>query len=441
MLIWGVIALIIFAVSFLNTEWGLYVLILSMLLSPEIIAGETAGSSLGRGVTLRLEDFLLVIIGASWFAKNAVHKELGLFLKTPLNRPIIVYVLACVLATGFGIITGNVNPKTGFFFTLKYFEYFIVYFMLINHVSTKEQVNRFVICLFLTCFITTLIALTQIPGGERISAPFEGERGEPNTYGGYLLFIGAMAGGLFFYLKNLKIRLLLIIIVVFIIPPLLFTQSRTSYLGVVPVCIALGLLTEKKVITTGIIILSLVATPLFLPSIVKERILFTVAQPKEGGQVSIGKMHLDTSTSARLYSWQEAFKGWTRRPVFGYGVTGFGFVDAQFPRVLSETGIIGLGAFIYLLYAIWKLAVDNLKKLKTPYYRGLTVGFIVGYVGLLFHAIGANTFIIVRIMEPFWFFLGIIFVLPELEREESATDFKELNEEAYKPAPAVGVKK
>ena len=60
----------------------------SMLLSPEITIGETTGSSLERGVTLRFEDFLLVVIGLSWFAKTAVNQELGLFLKTPLNKPI-----------------------------------------------------------------------------------------------------------------------------------------------------------------------------------------------------------------------------------------------------------------------------------------------------------------------------------------------------------------
>jgi hypothetical protein len=31
---------------------------------------------------------------------------------------------------------------------------------------------------------------------------------------------------------------------------------------------------------------------------------------------------------------------------------------------------------------------------------------------MLVHAVGANTFIIVRIMEPFWFLTGIIITLP-----------------------------
>ena len=125
----GVLALAIFTVSFANIEWGLYILIFSMLLSPEIIAGDTSGSSLGRGVTLRLEDFLLAVIGMSWFARTAVKKELGLFLKTPLNRAIIFYVLVCVISTGFGIMAGRVALKTGSLFVLKYIEYFIVFFM------------------------------------------------------------------------------------------------------------------------------------------------------------------------------------------------------------------------------------------------------------------------------------------------------------------------
>ena len=134
----AVVALIIFTVSFINIEWGLYILIFSMLLSPEFMSGNTGESSMGRGVTLRLEDFLLAVIGLSWLAKNAVDKELGLFLKTPLNKAILFYSLACTLATGFGIMAGRVDPKTGFFFVLKYIEYFIVLFMVVNHVRQRS---------------------------------------------------------------------------------------------------------------------------------------------------------------------------------------------------------------------------------------------------------------------------------------------------------------
>jgi hypothetical protein len=51
-------------------------------------------------------------------------------------------------------------------------------------------------------------------------------------------------------------------------------------------------------------------------------------------------------------------------------------------------------------------------------------------IGLLVHAIGSNTFIIVRIMEPFWFFAGIVLMLPELEHRASPSAAS-----AARPAP------
>jgi hypothetical protein len=419
--LWSAAALAVFSFSFLNIELGLYVLIFSMLLSPEIQVGQTAGSSLGRGVTVRLEDFLLILIGFSWFARTAVNKELGLILRTPLNRPIFLYALVCALSTGIGIITGRVDPKTGFFFVLKYVEYFIVFFLVVNHVRSAEQIRRFVFFLFLTCFVVSVVGILQIPGGERVSAPFEGEAGEPNTFGGYLLFMGAMAGGLLSRAEKTRTRHLLILVIATLIPPFLFAQSRSSYLAAAPALLALALMLEKRVIITGLVVVSLCISPLFLPKAVKDRILFTFTQEEQSGQIAVGDVRLDTSTSARISSWKEAVSDWTRHPLLGYGVTGYHFVDAQFPRVLVETGILGLTAFLYLLFAVGKTAAATFRSVGSPYFKGLAAGFIAGYVGLLVHAIGANTFIIVRIMEPFWFFTGIVTVLPMLEGDGSPT--------------------
>ena len=110
---------------------------------------------------------------------------------------------------------------------------------------------------------------------------------------------------------------------------------------------------------------------------------------------------------------------WTTVPV-----TGYKFLDSQYLKVLIETGIIGLAAFVYLLYSIFKLRISHLKKIKTPYFKGNAIGFLAGFIGLLFHTLGTNTFIIVRIMDPFWFFAGIIVILPELERRNTAQEIE-----------------
>jgi len=51
-------------------------------------------------------------------------------------------------------------------------------------------------------------------------------------------------------------------------------------------------------------------------------------------------------------------------------------------------------------------------------YKGLSLGFMAGFIGLAIHALTANTFIILRIMEPFWFITAIIMMLPTLKEEE-----------------------
>jgi len=253
-----------------------------------------------------------------------------------------------------------------------------------------------------------------------VSAPFEGEVGEPNTFGGYLLLVGMVVAGLLSRTQSIRTRQVLGVLLVCMLPPFLFTQSRSSYLAFVPALMALGLMMDRRLIILGVLIIGFMLSPLFLPQAVKNRIMYTVTQPESQGQVKIGDIRLDTSTSARLISWKQTLQDWPRHPLFGYGVTGYSFVDAQFPRVLIETGILGLIAFFYLLFSIFRITVKNLKSVQSPYLQGLGVGFLAGFVGLVVHAIGANTFIIVRIMEPFWFFAGIIVVMPVLEGQPVA---------------------
>ena len=108
LLMLAIATLVIFLISFLNIEWGLYILIFSMLLSPEFMAGDTTGGSLNRGVTLRLEDFLLAVIGLSWFAKNAINKELGLFLKTPSSSQISLIFYSVISTSLFSFFKSNI---------------------------------------------------------------------------------------------------------------------------------------------------------------------------------------------------------------------------------------------------------------------------------------------------------------------------------------------
>lgn len=403
--------IIIFVISFLSTDLALYFLIFSMLLSPEIVVAYTPA----REVTIRSEDVILTIIIFGWLAKTAVFKELGLFLKTPLNRPILIYSLVCIISTLFGIYTGKVNLYSGILFTIKYIQYFFIYFMVINYVREIEQVKRFTVAILLTCLIVSLYAIYQIPAGERVTAPFEGKMGEPNTLGGYLLLILSITLGLLAYSQSEKERLPLGILAILIILPFLYTLSRGSWLAVIPMSLVFIALSEKRMFFFLIFLIAALVIPLIAPQRIKERAVSTFIEEKGFERTQkIGKITFDPSASERIKSFKECFKKWKERPILGYGVTGGGLIDSQYFRVIVELGTLGVIAFFYLIYSIFKHILFVYKNSSDPFSKGLSLGLLGGVGAMLGHSLGGATFIIVRIMEPFWFLTGLVMVLPKI---------------------------
>jgi hypothetical protein len=421
-------AVVLFALAFIRTEFALYLMVFSMLLSPEITTSY-GGLAERRDVTLRTEDFVLIIIGFSWLAKTAVNKELGLVAKTPLNRPIIAYITVNLIATLLGYLMGSVKTAAGYLYVLKYIEYFIVYFMVVNNLRDREHARRLLTAALVTAAVVSVIGITQIPSGERVSAPFEGETGEPNTLGGYLVFMMAIAGGIALEAPSLAVRARCTALVGLMAVPFAFTLSRASYLGILPAYFALLALTTRRRALIAILLIVVVCSPLLLlvaPASVVNRVLYTFQPEANQPTVRLGKIGLDPSTSARILSLHQALSGWLERPILGFGVTGFGFMDAQYARVLVETGIVGLLCFVWLLWSVLKGARAVHLKTVDPFDRGLAMGFIAGTFGLLAHAIGSNTFIVIRIMEPFWLCAGIVLMLPVFVREEAGAPARPL---------------
>jgi O-antigen ligase len=404
--------------AFLNEEIAVYFLIVAMLLSPEIDTGSrTQGATLGRSVTLRVDDFVLVIICATWFIKSMLYKEIGILKRTPLNAPMYLYSFAALFSTLLGILAGNVDPKSGLLFVLKYIEYFMIFWMVVNTTRNVEQVKRFLALALLVALITSLIGIAQIPRGVRVSAPFEGPHGEPNTFGGYMLFMLSIVGA-FILIKTPYQSAAVILGGVFILA-FAYTLSRASYLGFLAVAITLPILTRRYYILISVVVAGLVlllAAENLLPTAVYDRIAFTFNQKPRAQQMVILGRRVDTSTSARLQYMGAAMDAFYDKPVFGWGVTGWHFIDSQYFRTLSETGLLGLSALFFLLVRTLQVGITAYRASRNhdTFSFALSSGFLAGTVGLMVHAIGSNTFIIVRVMEPFWLVCALVYLAPRL---------------------------
>lgn len=309
---------------------------------------------------------------------------------------------------------------------LKYFQYYIVYFMMINNITSRDHAKQFLVAVFLTATIVSFVAIAQIPGGGRVVAPFEGESGEPNTLGGYLLLMMALAGGLL-VVKDAVTKLTHKVALVGFFGltglPILFTLSRATWLAAIPVFLLIWAFSPRKTVLTLLMIAGFLVAPNFMPESVEERLLYTVEKQTNKWarrqQVTYLGITFDTSSSARINSWAYALDEFTKHPLVGYGVTGWRFIDAQYLRILVETGLLGLSTFLLLQWRVLRESWRAYREVSDPLFQGVAAGFIIGTGGMLSHATMTNTFIIVRIMEPYWLIAAIVMASMEVPAQET----------------------
>jgi len=412
------LAPIIFLIALTYSDFALLLLIFFMLLSPEFILGGVYK----RNVVLRLDDILIFVTFFGWMTKTAINKELGLIKVTPINRWIAIYMLVYVVSSLLGIITGYLQWSASLFYLLKYFEYFLLYFMVANCLKDTKQIKLFVYSFLIVGLVVALYAgFMHFSGSVRVTAPFEGKSGEPNTLGGYLVLLMMVTMGLILNLPDLKQKIILSLGMCVAFPAFLFTLSRGSWASFIPAYVVLLFLSRKgKFMLLIVSLLLILQFSVIFPKYVYKRIKYTF-ETQSTRTVLGKKMSMDESSAARVDTWHNSIKHWARSPIIGHGASSAGsVVDNQYMRVLIEGGILGLLAFIVLLASVFRNSLNTLHDMRdAPFEHGLTAGFIAGFIGLLVHSLGAATFILIRIMEPFWFIAAIVIMMPKLEKENN----------------------
>lgn len=409
-------ALIVSLFAFSSPKLSLLLLLFSMLFSPEIGFGALTRS---RGVVVRYDDILLVIIFLAWLAKSAVLKGKAFVTDTPVQTPIIVYTSLCVLSTVFGILRGDIRYEVAVFYILKYVEYFLLYFLTVNVLESKEDIRKYLGYAFFISLAVTVYAYFYYftaGVGARASAPFEAPFGkpgesEPASLGGYYLMV---MGVLFGLLTSSSVLSWPLAALIFIFPAFLLTFSRASYIGFVVMMAAIILKTSRRrLLLISTMFLGMIA--LFgmkeFSGKVRERVEMTYSGQYAVYEVGFFgvKIKLEESAYSRYAAIRNVFQKWLpEHPVLGHGVTGVGLGDTQYALLLGELGLVGFFAFFWMIYRVYATAQAVYRAYEEPWIKAAALGLMVSLLGLLAQAVGVNTFIIVRIMEPFWFLTAVI---------------------------------
>lgn len=424
-------SVIVAIVTFRNPENGLLIIVFSMLLSPEISIGSiSAGNIPGRDIGIRVDDILIIVVFIAWLAHIATDKDWKGFIKTPFDKLMLFLTALYFVSTSIGIIAGYTTLLKASLFMLKYIEYFIIFWMVANITRNKETITNYLTAGLITWLIVTIFAYTLIATGVKTYAPFDSQvGGEPASLGGYYIIIFALLFSFFLHTETFIRKTLLMAGILFMLAPFIKTLSRASYLAFVPMVLTILLMTKKGKAKFGLIlIIGTILFPVLFPKMTAEtidRVQYTFTGEHTAGyqSVSLGDTKIsDQSALERVLSWQRTLNVYFPRTVLtmliGNGITGIRFTEGQFFLVLGELGIFGVIAFYLLQFKILKISYKLYNLTPDNTAKSISLAMMASVIGLTFHALTTNSYIIVRIMEPFWFLAGLVAILYEMTKED-----------------------
>ena len=431
------LSMLVFGVTVVRVDYGVYILVVAMLLSPEINV-DTIGRGNDRGVNIRYDDILIIVIFLGVCLKVAFDNRQRYWQKSAINLPILLYygILTLSFMLAYQRSVPAWDKKVAVFVMLKMAEFYMVFFLVGNAIQDRFQIRRQLGLFFVVGIVVSLYGIFSIGTMDRVSAPLEHGGTEPNTLGGYLMILMCVAGGLYIYAPRRRQRLAMMILFALAFIPFLYTLSRASYISLLVALVTLGIAGRKfrLLVFVGVV---LALSPLLMPEDVMQRVNYTF-QEGSGKEVSIAgtenTFEVDTSTYERIYVWKKVRYNMLVWPYFGGGPAWNTVLDSQYARVLIETGLFGFAAFVLLLVQLLRTARQAHRWSRDWVGRGLALGMFATTVGLIVHSLGTISFLIVRIMEPYWFLMAMTVIVRAEALREHAERVRTYNMQRAKEA-------
>jgi O-antigen ligase len=414
------VGLVLGFLTFLKPEIGMIFLLISSLFFQEIVVGNisTAVDQSGRGLGIRPDDILLILIMIGWFARLVLRRELISIPRTPLNRPILLLILSIVFSTIIGCFWNGLPLSTGLFYGGKRIQYFVLFLMVITNIRTLKAIKTSVILLLIASGGVAVWGIIEhiIQPEARIAGAFQ--RSQAPILGGFFIVIIFMALAFFMAKKELLYRVFLLGLMFISLYAVTFTRSRASYVALYIGLIIFALFFRKYVLI-AIPVLLVFLTPYIFPTEVVSAInQIGGVLPQEYRSEGVSA----PSWNARVDAWKVAIPLILKSPAWGYGPGSYSLAwfDNTYIMDAISFGLIGLGLFLWSLIRMAQTAWNLYKQKEEIFLSVLAMGYIGGLIGLIIHGVAVTTFWNIRIMVPFWFLTGLVMAGWHLQQEKEA---------------------
>ena len=249
----------------------------------------------------------------------------------------------------------------------------------------------------------------------------------------------------------------LYVFIPFLVYIFIISSSRSLYLGVLGGVI--GLLYLRNVSRVALVSIICVVIVVFNISFVKPKVseVYESFESYFSDPYNFPSVVEKSSTAGRFVLIKTSLLMALKHPIWGYGVNGFGmelygrsdskyypdksmffewfgtpltpFSDAhnQYLQILLDHGLIALCLFLYLMFKVLKISLDNYKKTHDRFFKDISRALFISLVSFLFAFIGVVLLETDNNITPmiFWFNLGLIYSVKRLVEKDGNKSIKQ----------------
>jgi len=367
------------------------------------------------------DELLFIGIVGLWILRMAVNqwqpRRSGMLLPFLLYLSIMLFLLM-VNSPDNGVALEGMRVMV---------QYVLWFFVAYHLLRSRNQARSLVDVFLLLAVIVALIGIAQYITGVEMPAEWvdqaeQGVRtrvfsiiGSPNILGSLMVLAMSMAYAMYYGSKQWFKKMVYAGIFLVFALCLVFTFSRGAWLAIILSVLLLGLWVDKRILILMVLVALL--TPTLMPS-VYHRISYMMSP----------EYLVSSERGGRLGRWDLAVKHWQTSPAVGVGLGQFGgavaarnypessfYADSWYLKVGTETGWIGLLATLLLILTGLRRARSSLNATDDDYLKIMGLGILAGLVGILAHNCVENVFEVPMMASYFWFFLGLVAALSQVQ--------------------------
>lgn len=450
---------IVFFLTWRNLQFGLLLFLFLNMTIPQAGPGLNLGIKAPqlqgeRGLHFNLHEIAMAIVFICWIIGVLTKRE-GYTWKTksPLLLPVIIMILATLLSCFVGLIHGA-QVFVGIFRFVRTAMLAYIFFVVLNTVRTKKQLEQFVLVILIASSLVALFGVLQYALGQswtemvtakylghylgypadvnivagagvqqvyRISSTFS----QPNIYGGYLAFVLPFyisCMGMMIRQKRWALWALLVIGFGLNMFCLVFTGSRAGWLafGVIMLLYAaFGIFDRRLLVAAATVALILVLLVMVMapPSFIKARFTSQSATQAATGRMMQYKLALDFFMNHPIFGIGMGMEG-QKLVDNGIRMTWAAVENVYLTYLVSE-GLVGLGTFLLVLIFFWALLLWARKNTDDEFIHFSGEALMLGMVGFaVANLFGAWLLFAVPMITLFWFYIGMGASMYNVFREE-----------------------